>query len=76
MEKSISSVEQLLSFFKTTQHHLFYIGPIYGTTLLNLNDYYPNFEILTCHDPYKGAFPFVTVPESFRYAHKECITGS
>jgi hypothetical protein len=51
------------------------LGPLYGTTMLNINDYYPNFEMITCHDPYFGAHPFITVPASFQKTHSECTAG-
>jgi hypothetical protein len=66
----------MLDFFRNTKRHLFYIGPIYGTSLLDINDYYPNFEMIACNDPYLGAHPFITVPASFKHDHKECILGS
>jgi hypothetical protein len=34
----------------------------------------PNFEILTCNDPYFGALPFVKVPENFKENH-QCVFG-
>jgi hypothetical protein len=52
------------------------VGPYCGPVLININDYYPNFEIITCNDPYLGAHPFITVPTSFQKAHKECNSGT
>jgi hypothetical protein len=44
--------------------------------MFNINDFYPNFEMITCHDPYFGAHPFITVPSSFQKTHRECILGT
>jgi hypothetical protein len=51
MNQSFNSTEELLHFIKTTNKHLFYVGPFLGTTLLNFHDFMPTFEIITCDDP-------------------------
>jgi hypothetical protein len=64
--QDIKSIEELLNFLKKTEEKVFYLGPIYGTTVLSVHDFMPSFEIIACNDPYFGALPFVTVPESFK----------
>jgi hypothetical protein len=43
MEKSIKTIEELLSFFKNTTKSFFYVGHLFGTSMLNLHDYMPTF---------------------------------
>ena len=65
----------MLNFFKNTEEHLFYIGRIYCTAPLDVHEFMPNFEIITCFDPFNQRFPFISVPRSIREAaepHK-CI---
>lgn len=62
MEQHINSIEQLLSFLKNTKRYLSYIGTIYGGIFMNIYDFMPTFEMITCKDPYFGAHLFIKVP--------------
>lgn len=59
---SIKSIEELILYFKNYERPLFYIGPMYGTTMFNIHDFFPKFEMLMCNDPYNGILSFIKVP--------------
>lgn len=73
---SIKSIEELLYYFQNSDRPLFYIGPMYGTIMFNIYEYFPKFEMLMCNDPYHGKLPFIKVPELFKDNNHKCIAGT
>lgn len=68
--KVIRSIEELLSYFERTEQKIFFIGRIYSTMLLDFNSFIPNFEIITCYDPFSGRFPFIITPQHLKTDHQ------
>jgi hypothetical protein len=67
--KDIKSAEDVVRYFQDNECNLFFIGTLYGTAMLNISSFIPNYEIITCSDAYFGAFPFIKVPEFLKNNH-------
>jgi hypothetical protein len=55
MERKLNSIPGLLNFFQQFKGHIFFIGPLYRAAFAAMCDFLPNFEYLSCGDPFFGA---------------------
>lgn len=64
----IKSIKEALSYLRSSEIHLFFIGRPYCNSPLDLFGYIPNFEVITCFDAYHGKIPFIKVPNFIKNA--------